>query len=305
MPSKSGPIHWILDWDGTITKRDALETLVNIAASNNTHSKILNDWRQVSEAYMRDYENTLKDLLAQNLDKPSTINTERQLLYKIKDVEKRSLDRIYQSKIFAGLRDDMLDKGAAAAMEKGNVQVRDGFSDFMHHIQTRKKYEKRDEFNILSVNWSQRFIAACLEIANISSVQELLPSIHSNELEGIQQNTPSSGLIVPTSQHQDLIVSSVDKISVLNQLRSSRQIPIVYIGDSWTDFECLLSADLGICIRDEPMTSGQQTLADALGRVDVQCTHLEEMGTVDHKGLFWARNFEEIKRWVQRSDSIE
>ncbi|MCJ1365864.1 hypothetical protein MMC16_004989 [Acarospora aff. strigata] len=84
----------------------------------------------------------------------------------------------------------------------------------------------------------------------------------------------------------------------------------VYVGDSPTDLECLTLVDVGICIRDEPLQSGQAALKEVLERVGVRCLWMGEMGALEldsgdgHEdghatngkggGLWWARDFDEI-----------
>ncbi|KAF2644278.1 hypothetical protein P280DRAFT_466933 [Massarina eburnea CBS 473.64] len=293
MLSTAGPIHWILDFDGTITKRDTLNTLVNISAQNRPDSNVLAEWKRVSQAYMDDYKATMQNALPKDTHRPSTIASEKLILGITEEVERRSLDRVSESRLFAGLTGTILYEGARRAVETGEVQLRDGFQDFFRHVQ-----DKQHAFHILSVNWSQRFIAACLH-ASGTVLPQKLSSVYSNELDGTEESMPSSGAIVPSSGNDSLIVSSRNKLSVLSHLREHEQTPIVYIGDSWTDFECLLAADLGICIRDDPMTSTQRTLAESLERVGVKCAHLEEINRIDHSAVFWTRDFHEVSAWLE------
>ena len=96
------------------------------------------------------------------------------------------------------------------------------------------------------------------------------------------------------------IVSSSDKLRRLEDIRqNAKGNPIVYVGDSWTDIECLLAADLGICIRDEPMGSSQRQLAEALERLGVECPRLKERVVGDDGMLFWARDYTEIQECMK------
>lgn len=84
--------------------------------------------------------------------------------------------------------------------------------------------------------------------------------------------------------------------------------PIVYVGDSWTDIEALLAADLGICVRDEPLGESQRQLTDALERVGVRCLRLRELGewrVGEGRGeegggrVVWVRDWEEIREFSE------
>ncbi|KAF2242690.1 hypothetical protein BU26DRAFT_130521 [Trematosphaeria pertusa] len=306
LPSPSGPIHWVLDWDGTITKRDTLDALVNIATECKPNEPISENWKRVTQAYLSDYEATLKNRTPR--DKlPSTISEEKTLLKILEEVEQRSLDRVAESGIFKGVTAKQLEDGAATAIESGRVEMRQGCVEFLQHVHSRIEHpnDDADAISIVSVNWSQRFIAGCLKASHIDCEQTPLRSIFANELEGVSGNEPSSGRICAG---RDLrILSSHDKLVCLKTLRrnSSRKgkpLPVVYVGDSWTDFECLIAADLGICIRDEPMTSTQKKLADSLIGVGIQCLHLREAQKADNWEVVWAHDFQEIKEWMEKMD---
>lgn len=290
---KDQPIHWILDWDGTITKKDTLDALVSISAAEKPDFPTVDHWKSVSQAYMDDYTATMKKLVPTGA-LPTTIVEEKQLLAKLKEVEQRSLDRVHSSAIFTNLTRRGIELGASRVVESGQVQLRTGFPSFFKHIQSREG----DAFAILSVNWSCHFIHSSLATSNISVASN---AILSNELDGISAGVPSSGRIVAAASGEpDPIVSSGDKLQIFEQIKEANE-PKVYIGDSWTDIECLLGADLGICIRDGPMGSSQKTLADALTRLGVPCPKLREWGQHKGSGVFWVRDFTEVLEWAENS----
>jgi hypothetical protein len=117
---KKGPVHWILDWDGTITKKDTLDALVNIAASAKPTFPTQERWKSVVDAYMSDYSATLEKFVPNGV-LPTTIEEESQLLRDLKVVEQRSLDRVFESKIFERVTRETLEKGATKATEAGEV----------------------------------------------------------------------------------------------------------------------------------------------------------------------------------------
>ncbi len=297
-PTTAGPIHWVLDWDGTLTERDTLHALVNIAANCKPTSPVLEEWTRVSRAYIADYENTLQ-VYAPGASLPSTVADEKALLGVLEAVEQRSVDRVSASAIFKGLTLDDLEKGAAEAVETDTVHLREGCTHFLSHVQSRKGLKEGgpDATSILSVNWSRRFIAGCLRAARVNHDHPILTSIYSNELEVLEPGQTTSGRICVDPDTR--IISSGDKLVQLELLRQKgsktpQPVPVVYVGDSWTDLECLLAADMGICIRDEPMTSTQKKLQDSLARVGVECVRLHA-GSV--RGVVWVRSFEEIIEW--------
>jgi 2-hydroxy-3-keto-5-methylthiopentenyl-1-phosphate phosphatase len=290
------PIHWILDWDGTITKKDTLDSLVSIAATAKPTFPTREHWTSVSQAYIDDYSRTLKQLSPDG-SLPTTVVEEKRLLEKLREVEQRSLDRVSSSGIFAGLTGQAINTGAHQVIASHQVELRNGSSSFFQYI-----HSQGSDPVILSVNWSRHFIRSCLSAASISLPRSC---IHTNELDQIDSGNPSNGHIVSADPSGDVIISSGDKLRTLEQMRTSHfharsgeTTPIVYVGDSWTDIECLLAADLGICIRDEPVGSSQRKLMEALERLGVECPRLRDWKNSDAKGIAWARDFCEIKDWV-------
>ncbi|KAF2266394.1 hypothetical protein CC78DRAFT_531786 [Lojkania enalia] len=341
IPLPNRAIHFIVDWDGTLTKRDTLGTLVNIAKEAKTDTQILEAWNHCVQAYVLDYETLLKQHSPDG-KLPITILEERKLLKALEVAEQKSIERVSQSGIFKGLTAEDIEHGARKAVENGTVQIREGYESFLAHIISRLSRQDYDidALNIISVNWSERFIISCLEVVH-SELKKALPDvkekrkeqhslerswklerqlrnretgtiitakkpgflgIYANELEGIYENQPSTGVIGSKGTHK--IVSSEDKVSYLQLLRkrspyTMKAIPVVYIGDSWTDFECLLAADVGICIRDDPMTPSQKKLEDSINRLGIKLPHVSEYREVDEWNLMWAKDFNEIKNWME------
>ncbi len=290
--NKASPIHWILDWDGTITKQDTLDALVNISAATKPDFPTLDQWQRVSQAYMDDYTATLAQIVP-NGKLPITISEEKRLLAHMRPVEQRSLDRVSSSGIFAGLTRQAIDAGARQAINSRAVQLRNGFTDFFKYVRNNRQ---KDEIVLLSVNWSRHFIQACLGASGVTDIPT--PSIFSNELDNIDSGEPSTGVVIPvTTNDEGLIMSSGDKLEKMKRMRESKDQK-VYVGDSWTDIECLLAADLGICIRDEPMGTSQKKLAEALTRLGVSCPRLEDYRDADEWNVVWVRDFAEIQDWI-------
>ncbi|KAL1793236.1 hypothetical protein ACET3X_008218 [Alternaria dauci] len=290
---RASPIHWILDWDGTITKHDTLDALVHISAAADPGSPIRDRWNNVSKAYMDDYTTTLSRV-APDGKLPTTVSEQRRLLAQMKAVEQRSLQRVSSSGVFAGLTKEAIEAGARQAINSRAVELRNGFLDFSKSI---RRDRVDDRFTLLSVNWSRHFIQSCLGASGMLDLPS--NSIFSNELDKIESGNPSTGAIVPAAPNcESLIMSSGDKLQIMVRMQEL-QGQKVYVGDSWTDIECLLEADLGICIRDEPMGSSQAKLAEALTKLGVSCLRLRDYKEADEWGVVWARDFAEIHDWVE------
>lgn len=296
----SGPIHWVLDWDGTLTERDTLDALVAIAAKCKPNSPVGKEWERATQAYTNDYENTIKNY-ASGGGLPTTISSEKVLLEVLEHVEERSIDRVSESGIFQGLTNDDLDTGAAEALETGRVSLREGCGSFLRLVQSRVQRGdgNGDAISIISANWSRRFIIGCLRAEHADFADMLTHSVYANELDGIYQGTASTGRICVEDAR---IISSSDKLDQLyrlaeHTLRQGKPAPVVYVGDSSTDLECLLAADMGICIRDNPMTSTQLKLAEALERAAVSCVPLRDVD--GPYSIVWIEDFHELRKWIE------
>lgn len=201
----------------------------------------------------------------------------------LKAVEQRSLKRVAKYKIFTKLTRDNITEGAKKAVESGDVALRPGLMEFLNK-------RKEDNVHIISVNWSRHFIHSCLKASGLEFSHA---NIHANELHGIDTKEPSSGKVCGD------MVASDDKLRSFLKIRKGCECQAVFVGDSWGDLECLIAADVGICIRDEPMVDSQKMLAERLEHVGTKCEKLENMSG-DGKGVVWARDFFEIGNWADR-----
>ncbi|KAF2790702.1 hypothetical protein K505DRAFT_250597 [Melanomma pulvis-pyrius CBS 109.77] len=282
-------IHWILDFDGTLTKKDTLNALVNVAVAANPGRPTLAAWQNVTKAYLSDYSTALEQH-APDGNLPTTVIDERKLLWDLEVVEQRSIDRVSAAEIFKDVTGTDLYVGAARAVERRDVQLRSGSSDFLHYLYMRMSRQDQLPKNTRGLEQNAPFRM----------------DVYANELEGVEEGSQSTGKVCAKGSHA--IMSSRDKMTYLQCLRKTspytmRPVPVVYVGDSWTDFECLLAAELGICIRDDPMTSSQRTLADSLKRLDIRCPNILEWENVDEWSIIWARDFIEIREWAEKIES--
>jgi len=107
--------------------------------------------------------------------------------------------------------------------------------------------------------------------------------IEANELPSVElEGVPTRGVGVGLGKDRGKgIRTSTDKLAAMNALLADdgadTDTVVVYVGDSPTDLECLIAANIGICVRDEPLTSAQHDLAEALRRLGVQTHHVSEL----------------------------
>ncbi|OAG42864.1 hypothetical protein AYO21_02815 [Fonsecaea monophora] len=158
---------------------------------------------------------------------------------------------------------------------------------------------------IISVNWSAAFIRACLTAAATTAPTEAgdLKHEHSSQIQAtVVKSLPilANNLLPCSPRDNDYsttvapaggagIHTSADKLAALQHLQrlhrtrdredqgesESQGDIVIYVGDSPTDFDCLVSADVGVCVRDEPLGSGQRELQETLERVGVEVRRLD------------------------------
>jgi len=304
-------IHLILDWDGTLTRKDTLSLVGQIAYHANP-SKSLPPWSDFVTGYINDYTDHTSKYKPAVLGRKS-LDQERQWLASLAPIEHKSVERVEASGIFKGVKASHVDHVAKSAVQTGEVQLRSSWDTLLRGFLCHPS----NKLSILSVNWSTRFIRQSLLAAaaetTCAETQSLTPhiefmKINANEITGLDTPSGSDGTL--SKDTVSGIRTSADKLSRMPascQQCSSTPFPlaevvkkkehvVVYIGDSATDLEALLAADVGICIRDEVMGSSQRELADTLERIGVKVRDISEgvllQGT--NKILYWTDGFEKV-----------
>lgn len=254
------PIRLVLDWDGTMTRKDTMSVIGSIPSQRDkrTGSEAApseSEWSAISKAYMDDYTSHQNNYRPTKADR-TTIAQEKDWLRSLKAVEKASAARVSKSGFFRGVTGDDVVATARQAISRGDVQLRPGCLELLRDLSTPEGI-----LDIVSVNWSASFIRETLRastddpallegIANIS--------ITANEIQRLDSPEGSDGSL---SNGSEAVQTSADKLARLfppGDPISAASSAFAYVGDSATDFDCLLALGAGICIRDEPMGSGQQ-----------------------------------------------
>lgn len=230
--------------------------------------------------------------------------------------------RVEAAGVFQGVRGGEVDAEAERCVEGGEVVLRGGWGRLVAGAGDGRLVGK-GKVGVVSVGWSGRFIRGCLlHAAAAAGAGEGLGEvvrgmeIVANEIEGLDAEGGSDGMLSRWFAREGGggIWTAGDKGRVVRRLIAGEEAGVgrmrtVYVGDSVTDLECLMLVDVGVCVRDEPLQSGQEALREVLERVGVRCKWIGEMGH-EHigrvgqggeseeggaeKGLWWARDFEEI-----------
>lgn len=226
--------------------------------------------------------------------------------------------RVEAAGVFRGVKWGKVDAEAERCVEEGEVVLRGGWGGLVRGFAGGE-----GKVGVVSVGWSGRFIRGCLLHAAAAAGEgeglgEVVNGMEivANEIEGLDGEEGSDGMLSRwfAGEGGGGIWTAGDKGRVVRRLIAGEEGGIgrmrtVYVGDSVTDLECLMLVDVGVCVRDEPLQSGQEALREVLERVGVQCRWIGEMGR-EHtgrggegveseeggteKGLWWARDFEEI-----------
>ncbi|KAL8683430.1 MAG: hypothetical protein Q9186_000583 [Xanthomendoza sp. 1 TL-2023] len=313
-------VHLILDFDGTLTTTSTLPLIYNIGHRLNPSAP---SWQSISQAYMDDYNVHLSCYpLASSRRK--SLSEELAWLQSLRDVERKSTERVEAAGVFRGVTKTHVDSAARKAVREGDVAMRRGWQRIVESVMMSK-----GKVAVVSVGWSGDFIRGCLRTAYEQSYEgggkgARIPSkiddvdICANEILGGQEGKmtrhfPESSMAgdggIWTAKDKEMVMAEV-----LSKCAQGSEAKVVYVGDSPTDLACLLGADVGICIRNEGSTTAEQKLLDmTLNRIGVKSewigvmrldglegklrrndTQIQE----EHGKLWWAKDFEEIGQSV-------
>jgi hypothetical protein len=305
-PKPSIPIRLVVDWDGTLTEKDTLHIVAAIGYDHNRDTA-LTPWNDIVEAYLldyRQYEQSYQPPAA----KRSIVAEESAWLASLKDVEERSVQRVDAAGIFSGVTYHDISEASQSAVKDKKLQLRKGWKDLLALAHpTKTDMQKDARVSILSVNWSGTFIRESLLFATSTS----------HPLNNTVASIPIFANEIHT--HVASIRTSADKLAVFSKIRHDAS-KTLYLGDSATDFDCLLAADVGICVRDEPMDSGQRELKETLERVGIVVSRLgpeawktDETGETDmreatsvkrEKTVWWVNDLVEAVKFIEERDSV-
>ncbi|KAL8801186.1 MAG: hypothetical protein Q9182_004635 [Xanthomendoza sp. 2 TL-2023] len=311
------PIHLILDFDGTLTTNSTLPLIYNIGHRLNPSAP---SWQSISQAYMDDY-NVHSSSYTPASPHRKTLREELAWLQSLREVERKSTERVEAAGVFRGVRKTDVESAARQAVRERDVAMRWGWESLVESVVTWN-----GKVAVVSVGWSGEFIRGCLRTAydqrnegggegaripcNIDNVD-----VCANEILGGQEGRMNRHFQDCSTTGDGGIWTAKDKRMAMAEIVSERAKEseaevVVYVGDSPTDLACLLGADVGICIRSEGSTTPEQKqLETTLDRTGVKTEWIGHMGSDGLEGkwrtddieikerhgiLWWAKNFDEI-----------
>lgn len=328
-PPKRRPIQLICDWDGTLTKQDTLHLVAKVAyykiglpldGEASSYPAPAVSWRTLGNAYQEAYDRHKENYQPEQSQR-KTLAEERRWLASLKDVELTGVKGAEEAEIFKAVTAAGVESGATAAVQSGNIMLRPGWLDLVDMAvgNDPKAADKTPgSFEILSVNWSRTFIRSAI-LASLTKHTMTSPEtarrvdgylktqmvVHANEISGLHYPDGSSGRLCDSGE---IIRTSADKLDILPthchmSINANERVPpresqalVVYVGDSDTDMECLIAADVGICIQDEPLTSAQSRLREMTDRLGISMRHISMLQNEPpvYPSIWTASDFSEI-----------
>ncbi|KAF2810273.1 uncharacterized protein BDZ99DRAFT_462860 [Mytilinidion resinicola] len=309
-------IHFIFDWDGTITTQDTIGFMGKIAETKSTSEST---WADLEEHYLATHRNHDESYEPKKAER-STIAEEREWLRSLRSVEESSTRKAEEVGLFKGVTAADVRNIAYQVITESEVAIRNGWGELLAEIDIRQKSQtppNLDMVSIVSANWSQLFIMECLktskcpmhlsipeEPGELRGNQAHTIRIYGNEIQGLHSKAGSSGLLCH-SNGRDFRTSD-DKSKWIQECNEAKagdaEKPfVIYFGDSMGDFDALLTADLGVCIRNEPPSRSQQQLLETFERLDIHVPHIFDKGIIAAESIVWAFNFEEVAEAIKKS----
>ncbi|RDW63993.1 hypothetical protein BP5796_10495 [Coleophoma crateriformis] len=321
----------ILDFDGTITKSDTINTLFKHALSYQS-SPARSKPQDFTSAYkniLSAYTSSYTAHLSTQPPKPSRVSVPQELdfLRSLRGVERASFERVGTQQIFRGIGRREWRGFGRAAVASGDVLSRKGVTelwDLLAKPDGAENETRRPKCCVLSVNFSREFVRGVLESAVLGhdpvlrreeAVDEDGAEIV-DEVEIVANSVDAqTGMIYGPEANGEVIATSEDKVRVMRDvvrgwredLRKSRSEgekagpsggKCFYVGDSTTDLECLLEADVGLVMAD---TEPGSSLIETLRRIGLGVEHVSTfhdghlpVRKEDRKTVWWARDFQEI-----------
>lgn len=263
----------ILDFDGTITKQDTIDKLaLAVIEHRGEHSSKI--WEDIVKAWLDDHSRHANAYLPAQADR-TTPAAELAFLDSMKEVENASITRVDESKIFRGISQEELVRLGSEAVQKGVVELRDGWKGFLRELNGRGW-----ETGLVSINWSKDWVRGCLRGEEERGRIEKWVTNNIDAEKGVLVGPEGAG-------GEGVLMTAGDKLEATRQLvKGKGEQAWVYVGDSTTDLACLLEAKMGVVMAD----SEESRLLTTLKRIGFDVPRAAE----GPARLVWVKDFEEL-----------
>lgn len=283
---------FVFDFDGTITRKDTISTLFEVALSIQSSKGI--DKSQALEEILSEYAADFESHVASYTPKKKervTLQQEIEYQQSLKEVEMRSFTRVSKSGIFAGISPEEWRSQGHRAAREGPLERRNGFVPFLNSLWANEKW------GIVSVNFSVNFVRGVMDVfvgRKMVNGIEIIAN-EPREEDGVLEGSVING-------NKELIATSDGKLDAMKELlrrweeKGEEVGQVYYFGDSGTDLECLKEAHVGFILSDNAYERG--TLMETMRRIKMDVYHVEDFRERDGNTLYWAPEFIEIKRGI-------
>lgn len=306
-----GPkVFVFLDWDGTITKKNTVPLLADIAPATPSCP----DYQWFLSEYMKDYEKHAASYRPSKAER-ALLKEEYAWLNSLETVERASIERVEAKGLFEGLiwTDDdqaVFEKHARDVVDRSKIVLRNGVGDLIDTA------TMKGACGIVSVNWSFHWMYQVLSMTYGERHNLNKLTISANEIAGdgsgrlsrlkrLENGNYMARWIENDGVQSHGIWTAGHKAMIMHgkmRQKDKSEWLSVYVGDSNTDLQCLMEADIGICIRDDELASEQESLAATLKRLNIACRSLEEFlkedlciaDSSEKKSLWYAKDMTEI-----------
>ena len=315
------PIRLVLDFDGTLTERDTMEVMATVGhAEQAKQGRSVVPWSKIVEGYMEDWIVHLKNY-EPSADDRTTLTDELAWLTSLENVERASFRRAISAGIFEGVTTSTVEDVVCQAISDRTIKMRSGWLTLVKYVQMRNEKtwpapQRKVSVQIVSVNWSRTFIHEVLKhsLSENEITEDALSAIDSidiyaNELPSLKASWDMNSDLLPngllTSQHKVSLLKDLEQQHIGIESEGYETPITIYVGDSITDLACLCQADIGICIRAEPITSSQKELAATCERLGVAVQALSEVhgsSARPTRSLYYVEDFCEIYDWLLRQE---
>ncbi|KAK3903243.1 hypothetical protein C8A05DRAFT_14785 [Staphylotrichum tortipilum] len=312
----------LLDFDGTITQHDTLNTLTEAPPTpprEPPEGALLPRWKQIVQSYIAAHTRHSASYSPRAAAR-TTLAEELDYLESVRPVEAASVAQVGEAGLFSfgcghpcccalrygvgyGYDEEGCAGGGGGRQRHGGgddgegegegegattVTVRKGFGEFVRRMGGS---EGGWEVAVVSVNWSGEFIRGVVEAGcgQDEGEKEVIETLVSNSIAW-----PGGYVRGPRELGTEPLVTAGDKLRAMQSLTTARLgegDKVVYFGDSTTDLACLVAADLGVVMADD----AESKLLKTLERIGFDVPHVGDPGREGSK-LVWARDFEEVLR---------
>lgn len=336
MTTFNRPVQLILDFDGTLTTKDSLHLVAEAGYRRQRYSGAEPQpapWKVISKAYECDY--TAHEIkYGRSGFMEGSVRKEFEWLDSLSAVESASADRAFDAGIFDNVTMQDMELAAADSLLSRKIDLRPGWSDLLaqvNRINRRTATHMSDPLllQVISVNWSRWFVWSVMHRATLSlekssveidardAVEKL--AIYANEVPTVMAEQTLAPKPMPSPRGNPVMLRTAnDKLRQMqsNISQYARYIPCpltIYVGDSATDFECLVMADVGICIGDAQLEKNLHFACEKSGirvtslakyrpaeRSVTTLDELEKHMSTKEITIYHARDFHEITEWISR-----